>query len=261
MLIDQAKKTWQLAFPIILGEVAQMMLGIIDTAMVGAVNYKQLAAAALVMSVINIPYVFGIGITISVSQMVSMAHGRRDGKLVSHYLYNGFWLCAFSAIGISLAIELSRNIVFHLDQDPEVARLALPYLQVMGWSVIPMILFLALKQFTDGLEFTKTAMMLSLAALPMNAFLNWIFIYGNWGFPRMELMGAGWATLITRIFIFIVLGLIILNHKTFRRYIAVGRLVWKLRWKTFKELLHIGIPSSFQISMEAGAFAVSGILI
>lgn len=261
MLIDQAKKTWKLALPIILGEVAQMMLGIIDTAMVGAVNYKQLAAAALVMSVINIPYVFGIGITISVSQMVSMAHGRRDGKLVSHYLYNGFWLCTFSAIAISLVIELSKNIVFHLDQDAEVARLALPYLQIMGWSVIPMILFLALKQFTDGLEFTKTAMMLSLTALPMNAFLNWLFIYGNWGFPRMELMGAGWATLITRIFIFTVLGLIILNHKTFRRYIAIGRLVWKLRWKTFKDLLYIGIPSSFQISMEAGAFAVSGILI
>ncbi len=261
MLIDQAKKTWKLAFPIILGEVAQMMLGIIDTAMVGAVNYKQLAAAALVMSVINIPYVFGIGITISVSQMVSMAHGRRDGKLVSHYLFNGFWLCAFSAIAISLVIELSRNILFHLDQDPEVARLALPYLEIMGLSVIPMILFLALKQFTDGLEFTKTAMILSLGALPLNAFLNWLFIYGNWGFPRMELIGAGWATLITRIFIFFVLGLIVLNHKTFRRYIAVRSIVWKLRWQTIKDLLHIGIPSSFQISMEAGAFAVSGILI
>jgi MATE family multidrug resistance protein len=193
--------------------------------------------------------------------MVSMAHGRRDGKLVSHYLYNGFWLCAFSAVGIALLIELIRNIVFHLGQDPEVAELALPYLQIMGCSVIPMLLFLALKQFSDGLEFTKTAMMLSLAALPMNAFLNWLFIYGNWGFPRMELMGAGWATLITRIFIFLILGLIILNHKTFRRYIAVRSIVWKLKWTTIKDLLHIGIPSSFQISMEAGAFAVSGILI
>ena len=84
MLLAESKRTLKLAFPIILGEVAQMILGIVDTAMVGAVSYKQLAAAALVMSVINIPYVFGIGITISVSQMVSMAHGRRDGKLVSH---------------------------------------------------------------------------------------------------------------------------------------------------------------------------------
>ena len=261
MLATQANKTLKLAFPIILGEVSQMMLGIIDTAMVGAVNYKQLAAAALVMSVINIPYVFGIGITISVSQMVSMAHGRRDGKLVSHYLYNGFWLCTISAIAIAVVIELSKSILFHLGQDPVVAQLALPYLQIMGWSVIPMILFLSLKQFTDGLEFTKTAMILSLAALPLNIFLNWLFIYGNWGFPRLELVGAGWATLITRIFIFIFLGLIVLYHKTFRKYIAIRTIAWKFRWETIKELLHIGVPSSFQISMEAGAFAVSGILI
>ena len=261
MLLAQAKKTLNLAFPIILGEVAQMMLGIIDTAMVGAVGYKQLAAAALVMSVMNIPFVFGIGITISVSQMVSMAHGRRDGKLVSHYLFNGFWLCAISAVIISLGIELSKNILFHLDQDPEVARLALPYLQIMGWSVIPMLLFLALKQFTDGLEFTKTAMILSLSALPINIFLNWLLIYGNWGFPRLELVGAGWGTLITRILIFIVLGLIVLYHGTFKRYVAVRSIEWKIKWRTIKELLHIGIPSSFQITMEAGAFAVSGILI
>lgn len=260
-MLDQAKKTLQLAFPVILGEVSQMMLGIIDTAMVGAVSYKQLAAAALVMSVINIPYVFGIGITISVSQLVSMANGRNDKKLVSHYLFNGFWLCAISAVVISLTIELSKDILFHLDQDPVVAALALPYLQIMGWSVIPMLLFLALKQFTDGLEFTKTAMILSLGALPLNAFLNWLLIYGNWGFPRLELRGAALATLITRTFIFVVLTLIILYHRTFQNYIAIRSLSWYLRWHTFKELLHIGIPSSFQITMEAGAFAVSGILI
>jgi MATE family multidrug resistance protein len=261
MLLNQAKKTLTLAFPIILGELAQMSLGIIDTAMVGAVSYKQLAAAALVMSVINIPYVFGIGITISVSQMVSMAHGRNDKKLVSHYLYNGFWLCAISAVIIALGLEFGKNILLHLDQDPEVAHMAIPYMQIMAWSVIPMLLFLALKQFTDGLEFTKTAMVLSLSALPLNFFLNWLLIYGNWGFPRLELVGAGWGTFITRMVIFIVLVLVVLYHGIFRRYIAVRSLVWKLRWKTQKELLSIGIPSSFQITMEAGAFAISGILI
>jgi len=261
MLLIQAKKTFNLALPIILGELSQMFLHIIDTAMVGAVSYKHLAAAALVMSVMNIPFVFGIGITISVSQMVSMASGRNNRKLVSHYLFNGFWLCAISAVIISLAIELSKNILFHLDQDREVALLALPYLQMMGWSVIPMLLFMALKQFTDGLEHTKTAMILSILALPLNVFLNWLLIYGNWGFPRLELVGAGWGTLITRSVIFIVLGLIILYHTTFQRYVAVRSKEWVFRWETLKELLAIGIPSSFQITMEAGAFAVSGILI
>lgn len=261
MLLPQAKKTLNLALPIIVGELAQMSLGIIDSAMVGAVSYVQLAAAALVSSVIIIPYVFGIGITISVSQMVSMAHGRNDKKQVSHYLYNGFWLCAISAVLIALSLELGKNILHHLNQDTEVATLAVPYLTIMGWSVIPMLLFLSLKQFTDGLEFTKTAMVLSLAALPINVFLNWLLIYGNWGLPRLELVGAGWATLITRVLIFVVLGIVILYHRTFTRYVAVRRNTWKLNWHTQKELLGIGIPSSFQITMEAGAFAVSGILI
>lgn len=261
MLRAETRQTLYLAFPIILGEMAQMSLRIIDTAMVGAVNYKQLAAVALVSNVMNIPFVFGIGISLSVSQMVSMAHGRSDKQLVSHYLYNGFWLCTVTALIISFGLESGKNVLFHLDQDPEVARLAVPYLRLMGWSIIPMMLFFALKQFTDGLEFTRTGMMLSLLALPLNVFLNWLLIFGNLGLPRMEITGAGLGTLITRSLIFIVLGIIILRHPTFKKYIAVRKNQWVIKWKTLRELLHIGIPSSFQISMEAGAFALSGILI
>ncbi|HTI08291.1 MAG TPA: MATE family efflux transporter [Puia sp.] len=257
----EAYQTIRLALPIIIGELAQMALHIIDTAMVGAISYKQLAAVALVVNVLNIPFVLGIGMTISVSQMVSMAHGRRDGLLVSHYLFNGFCLCALTALVISAGLVSGRNILFHLGQDPEVVHFALPFMQLMGWSIIPMLLFMTLKQFTDGLEFTKTAMILSLAGMPVNIFLNWLLIYGNWGFPRLELVGAGWATLITRTLLFVVLGLVIFKHATFRRYIAVSRRQWRLRSGTLRELLHIGVPSSLQLGMESGAFAASGILI
>lgn len=257
----EAIKTVRLALPIIIGELAQMALHIIDTAMVGAISYKQLAAAALVVNVMNIPFVLGIGMTISVSQMVSMAHGRQDDRAVSHYLFNGFILCALTAIVISLGLVAGKNILLHLDQDPEVVQLALPFMSLMGLSIIPMLLFMTLKQFTDGLEFTRTAMLLSLVGMPINIFLNWILIYGNWGFPRLELLGAGWSTLITRSILFISLLIIILRHPTFKRYIAVRREQWILRFKTQRELLHIGIPSSLQIGMEAGAFAVSGIII
>jgi len=91
-------KTILLAIPIIMGELAQMSLHLIDTAMVGAISYKHLAAASLVMTAANIPFVIGIGMTISVSQMVSMANGRRDHQLISHYLYNGFLLCMVFAL-------------------------------------------------------------------------------------------------------------------------------------------------------------------
>lgn len=258
---NETTQTIKLALPIIIGELAQMALHLIDSAMVGAISYKQLAAAALVVNAMNIPFVIGIGMTISVSQMVSLAHGRRDAQLVSHYLFNGFVLCAITALIISLTLVFGKNTLHHLGQDPEVVELAMPFMQLMGLSIIPMLLFMTLKQFADGLEFTRTAMILSLAGMPLNILLNWLLIYGNWGFPRLELAGAGWATLITRSCMFLALGAIVLKHKTFSKYIAVSKTQWHVRSKTLSELLYIGIPSSLQIGMEAGAFAVSGIII
>jgi len=261
LLRQEAKQTISLAIPLIFGEIAQEVLKVIDTAMVGAVGYKQLAAVALIGSFMNIPFVLGIGITLAVSQMVSLAHGKNDKKLTSHYFYNGFWLCAGAGLIISLGLELSKDVLFHLGQDPEVVKLGIPYLQLMAWSLLPMLMFFALKQFTDGLQFTRVGMVLSVIALPLNAFLNWLLIFGHWGFPRLEIIGAGWGTLITRILIFIALGIIVLRHRIFKRYIAVRYHEWYFNWHTIKELLHIGIPSSLQIAMEAGAFAVSGILV
>ena len=260
-LYKDAKKTIQLSLPIIFGELAQMALHIIDTAMAGALGYKQLAAAALVLSVLTIPFVIGIGMTISVSQLVSMHHGRKDSQQVSHYFYNGFWVCAVTAIFISLTLVFGKNILFHLQQDAEVAALAVPFMQLMGWSVVPMLLFMSLKQFTDGLQHTRTAMLISLAAMPLNIFINWLLIFGNLGFPRMELAGAGWGTLITRSLMFFSLGAVILWHPLFQQYVAVRKSQWVLRFKTIKALLHIGIPSGLQVGMEAGAFAVSGLMI
>lgn len=257
----EASQTLRLAFPIIIGELAQMSLHIIDSAMVGAISYKQLAATALIINGVNIPFVFGIGMTISISQMVSLANGRGDKKAVSHYLFNGFVLCALTALVISFLLVFGRNFLHHLGQDPDVVSYAIPFLKLIALSIIPMILFMALKQFADGLEHTRIAMVLSLLSLPVNVFLNWLLIYGNWGFPRLELLGAGWATLVTRILLFLSLLLVVLKHRNFQGYIAVRKTEWVLRRQTWRELLGIGVPSSLQIGMEAGAFAVTGIII
>lgn len=261
MLREQAKKTIKLSLPIIFGELAQMSLHLIDAAMIGAVGYKQLAAAALVISVINIPFVVGIGVTVSVSQMVSLAHGKADENLISHYFYNGFWLCAAFAVAIALALVFGSGILFHLGQDAEVAQLAQPLMRLLSVSLVPMILFLALKHFADGLQKTRTAMILSFVAVPLNVFFNWLLIFGNLGFPRLELIGAGWATLLTRVLIFLILGAIVLRHPAFRQYTKIRGEQWKLRAQTLKELLHIGIPTGLQMGLEVGAFAVSAVLI
>lgn len=258
---SEAGKTWKLSGPIIFGELTQLSLGIIDNIMVGVIDYKNLAAASLVNAVINIPFVVAFGITMSISQMVSMANGRKNGLMVSHYLFNGFWLCTIVGILIALLLDLGKNSIYYFGQDPEVATLSVPYLQIMGWSIVPMVMFIAVKQFTDGLEKTYTAMILSLLALPVNVALNWMLIYGNLGFPELGLVGAGYGTLITRIIICIALLTVVFIHPMFKRYVAVRRSQWKLKVGTLKSLLQIGIPSGMQVGMESGAFAVSGILI
>lgn len=261
MLREEARKTIKLSLPIILGELAQMSLHLIDAAMVGAVGYKQLAAAALVLSVVNVPFVIGIGMTISISQMVSLAHGKQDENLISHYFYNGFWLCAAFALLIALALGFGGSVLFHLGQDAEVAALTQPFMRLISVSMIPMLLFLALKHFADGLQQTRAAMALSLVAVPLNILLNWLLIFGNWGFPRLELIGAGWATLLTRAMIFLILGVIILTHPKFGEFTQIRGEQWRLRAETVRELLYIGVPSGLQLGLEVGAFAVSAIII
>ena len=261
MLKKEAAKTWKLSIPIIFGEITQISLGLIDSAMVGSINYKLLAASALVNSVMNIPFVIGIGFTMSISQKVAQAHGSYDAKRVSHFLYNGFWLCLISAVLISMGLELSKDILFNLNQDEEVAHLAVPFWRMWVISEIICLLFLALKHFPVVLDKTNTAMLLSFLALPLNVFLNWLLIFGNWGFPRMELEGAGLGTLITRVLILIAMIAVLFYHKTFKRYIAVRKNQWKVKRKTMKELLGIAVPSGLQAGMETGVFAVSGILV
>ena len=124
-----------------------------------------------------------------------------------------------------------------------------------------MMMFISLKQFADGLERTKTAMLLSIAALPINILINWFLVYGNLGFPRLELTGAGYGTLITRILILLIFIVVLFVNPFFSRYMAVRKKQWIITLKTIKELLHIGIPSSLQATMESGAFAVSSIII
>lgn len=253
--------TLRLGTPIILGNITQMALGLIDMAMVGSINYVQLAAGALANNVIAIPLITGIGLTTAMTPLIAIAHGQDDKWSVSHYLYNGVILCTIVGILIALGVYFSSDILFNLNQDEEVAILAQPYLKIVAWSIIPMIFFLSMKQFCDALEYTKIAMLLSFLSLPINTFLNWVFIFGKFGVPRMELYGAGIGTLITRIIIAIALLVVILRAKRFRKFIELRASAWKLKLNAWVQLLKIGIPSSIQYGLESGAFAVSGIMI
>jgi MATE family multidrug resistance protein len=260
-MIKEFSKTFKIALPLIISNISQVGLGLIDSAMIGAVDYRQLAASSLVLNVIAIPQVLGMGMAIAISPMTAIANGQKDAFKASRVLYNGFILTTIVAILIAVTLICANHLLFHLGQDEDVATDAVPFYKLLAWSLIPMLMFTAVKQFCDGLEFTKTAMTLSLISLPLNAFLNWIFIYGRFGSPRMELAGAGLGTLITRIIIAVTLIIIVFKHKLFKQYIDLSGKAWKIEVKTLKELLHIGIPTSLQYGLEVAAFSFSGVMI
>lgn len=253
------KEILKLAGPIVLGNISQMALGLIDTAMVGQVGAKHLAASSLVLALLGIPFVLGIGITTAVGPLVAEANAANDPKKVGKIAWMGFLLTLGLATFIVGGTELASEIVFSMDQEKEVAQLAHPFFRLINLSLLPMLLFLALKQFADGLEFTKFAMALSIGSIPLNAILNWIFIYGNLGFEPMGLTGAGLGTLITRIIILICMIAFVIKHPKFAPFRTYFFTSLKDRGIAIS-LLKIGVPAGIQYVVEVAAFSLSGIM-
>ncbi|MCO5248031.1 MAG: MATE family efflux transporter [Chitinophagales bacterium] len=253
--------TLKIAFPLILSNVTQIALGLIDTAMVGSIDYMQLAAAALVTNVIAIPQIAAIGLTTAMTPLVAIANGQDNTFSASRFLYNGVFVCLVTGIIIAISLELNPDILYHLGQDEKVVAIAIPYFKVMAWSLIPMTFFLSMKQFCDALEYTKVAMTFSLLSIPLNVSLNWVLIFGHFGLPRLELLGAGIGTIMTRILMALGLLYYIYHAPRFKKYLDIKKEAWKFKMDVISQFLRLGIPTSFQFGIEVAAFAISGIII
>jgi MATE family multidrug resistance protein len=122
-----------------------------------------------------------------------------------------------------------------------------------------MLLFTGIKQFSDGLSITKPSAVITIAGLLLNVFLNWVLIYGKFGFPRLELDGAGYATSFTRLVMALVMFVYIIRGSVYKQWLKVkdnnGGLFF------FKEIFRIGLPSGMQYFFEVGAFASAAIMI
>ncbi len=260
-MMQAFRATGKIAIPLILGNLTQVAYGLIDTAMIGRLGYQELAAASLVANVIAIPLVIGIGLMIAVTPLVAIANGRNDYHKSSHILFNGWILSIVAGVLLAIIVHSLAQFLPNIGQEVAVAALAKNYLIIMGYSLIPMMVFTATKQFADALQFTKTAMLLSLISLPINAFLCWIFIYGRLGMPALGVAGAGLATLLSRILLAIAMIVVVVKHTVFKPYITLRKQTWQVKIHTVKEMLQLGVPSSLQYCMEAGAFSVSGIMV
>ncbi len=253
-------ETAKLAYPVLIGQLGHMMMGVVDSLMVGKIGPAPLAAASIGHGLFVMVLIFGIGVSVAATPMVSMAVGagreEESGIIFRQSLLVNMVLSIFLAI-ISF---YGADLIGYLDQPPEVAIQAIAYMQTLAWSIIPVMLFQTYKQFIEGLSVVKPAMIVTLMANLVNIFGNWVLIFGNLGFPEMGLVGAGWATFLTRMTMAIVLTWYISAAGRFKKFDPTLH-YRKINRRMILKILRVGVPSGLQYFFEVGAFAGSAVII
>lgn len=241
-----------------IGQLGHITAAVADSVMVGQLGTVPLAAAALANSLFSMFMVFGIGVSFGITPLVATADGRRGKHLPAVILHHGFWTNVILALLLYSSIMLLSPLAYFLDQDPKVVPPALSYLNILSASIIPLLVFLSFKQFAEGLSDTRVAMVISVVFNIANVGLNYLFIYGNWGFPALGLEGAGWATLSARTLMMIAMWAYVMGHAKFSK-LHLRLFHGKIRRKVVRRLLDLGIPSGFQFVFEVGAFALAAV--
>jgi MATE family multidrug resistance protein len=256
-------ETWttlRLGLPIIFGMVLQNSLGVIDTLMVGRVGVIPVAAGSFANALFSVPLIFGFGVLGAISVFVARAAARGDSLETVKILRQGLVLalglaCILFAV---IAVLCAHLAAFH--QPPPVMIQARPFLLLITWSLIPMYLFQTLKQYCEALHAAWLPMVILIACVGLNVGLNWIFIYGHFGFPAMGLSGAGWATLLTRTTMLLVLTVCVGKMFFNTTALRAGLRHAPFDLKGFLNLLSVGLPIGFQVILEVSAFATAAIM-
>ncbi len=256
---NQVKTTFILAYPVMLSQLGQVAVGMADSMMVGRLGALELAASSLANSIFFVILMFGIGISMGLTPLVSKSFGKGKTHQISR-LFSNSLLINFSTSLVLFGIILlfSQNLSV-LNQPKEVEVLALPFLSIITASLVPLMVFQTFKQFLEGLSQTKQAMFITIAANLVNVFLNWLLIWGYWGFPELGFLGAAWATLISRVLMMVLMGAYVLYSKRFADF-GLRILGFKPNWTLCQRILKIGIPTGFQFIFEVSAFSAAAIM-
>lgn len=264
------KRLLHLAAPVVLAQAGQLTTQFADTAMVG--NYGgedavPLAAVSLGSSLFLLIYLAAMGFAMSITPLVGEHYARNDRRMVGHLFQNGIaYSLIIGVISTIIALAL-RPFIGVLgewmsstgDDVTLVTDMALPYYDMLVWSIMPLMVFLAVKQFLEGIGNTKVAMWITLVGNFLNILLNWVFIFGKCGFEAMGAEGAGLATLMARVVqMLLIIAYFYLSHRLriYRSFFSSEALSRKL----MRKCVAIGFPISFQMVLESAAFILTSIL-
>ncbi len=253
----------KLATPVMLGMLGHTFVGLVDNIMVGQLGTAELAAVSLGNSFMFIAMSLGIGFSTAITPLVAEADGENNFASGKSAFKHGLFLCTTLGIALFLLILVAKPLMYLMKQPPEVVELAIPYLDLVAFSLIPLVSFQALKQFSDGLSMTKYPMYATLVANLVNIALNYVLIFGKFGFPQMGIVGAAVGTLASRFVMVIFLWVFLKNKEKSTSYVTHIKF-FSLERKMINRIIALGFPSALQMFFEVAIFTtaiwLSGIL-
>lgn len=248
-----------LGLPLVGGHLARMAIGISDTVMVGRYGVDALAALVLATSVMFVLTMMGAGYGIGIMGLLSSAHARNDTVEVRRVTRMALWLSSIHAIIVIPILWFAKPILLNLGQDSTVAQLSQDYLRIAGFGVGLLLWAMTLNSYLAAMERTQVVLWLTLAGLPLNVVLNWMFIFGNWGAPELGVQGAAIASVTTQALIFFaILAYALWLPET--RPIALLQRLWRADWPAFRQVFRLGLPVGMTLVAEIGMFVGSNVM-
>ncbi len=251
--------TLALGLPLIGTQMAQMGINFIDTVMLGWLGAETLAASVLATTLFFIVLVVGFGLANAVMPLAAQASGEGDIRSLRRSVRMGFWVVMIYGALMMPLLWNTETILLAIGQKPELASMAQEYVRVAQWAIFPVLTVSVLRSYLSALERMQIVLWITLVAVGVNAFLNYMFIFGNFGAPRMELAGAAVATVCTNILSAIALVVYCIRVPELREHDIFGRL-WRPDWVAFREVFRLGLPISLTILAEVGLFAAASLM-
>jgi len=253
---SEFRYNFRLAIPVMIGHLGHVLVGLADNIMVGRLGAAPLAAVSLGNSFVFIAFSLGIGFSLAITPLIAEADGENDTDKGRRLFQHGLILCSILGVSMFLLLMIASPVMKYMDQPEEVVTLAMPYLSIVAFSMIPLMIFQAYKQFTDGMSRTKYGMNATILANVVNVFLNFMLIYGFWIFPRLELVGAAYGTLISRVVMMIFIIWILNTREKFKPFF-VWLKINDISKKLFIKIINLGFPTAMQMLFEVGVFTAA----
>jgi MATE family multidrug resistance protein len=258
-LVHELTETLKLAAPMALTQLGQIAMTTTDLAFIGRIGDEAVAAAGLAGTVYFVSFTLGMGLMAAVAPLAAQAFGAGDALLVRRALRTGLWAAFFVALPIMAFPLRGEWILRMLGQAEATAHLAQQYLFGIAWGAMPALSFMAIRSFMGAVNRPQSVLWITLAAIPANALLAYLLIFGGMGLPQLGLFGAGLATTIVNMCTFLTGLWFVTRREPFREYRVLTRL-WRIDWGLMRQIVVIGAPISLAFLLEYGLFSSAGLL-